>query len=639
MTTTAGGRRLLEHCFTQFGATSETGHEDANHTHSGASDWEATHSVHVDPYTVRLLYWTAHVLFAALMLILMLRLWPPPDRVFPRKRPVCRCLPWCCAGRMLGYGVIDWHEGRLTPFVRYFKERHDLLSLYFGDYDFITFRCRLTHFAAGIVCTAALSMGLTDLATSQITGDFWTHQIWVFLALFVYDIVLGVALRVSAVGTSERAVAATDSNARKKYEWKYFGACALFSLACVFISVMFVHVMDEAGGCGDGFNTFLAYMYIFGLYEMFGWLLLHPAVITFRWVLGRVLLRVGTDAEDDDETMDCCWKKCPGGEKACACRPQPSAPVHAFLLASCSVGRSSSASASNRGGGDGGGGGDDFSFRGGVTPRASDGAAHWDEELGSPRSGSVVSDGMERALGTSRVLFWRRNAAARQKEKAEDAVRAAVRAKKEAETLRTELADAIAAETEAAAAQAQAEAAVAEARALAAEAKALRALMPARRKNAPPIELTPPSPQRFAGGGGGGSGRSSRGARARSPFVRSGSVSTDGGRTPRGAVRRMWDRFRSSPTPGSTGSPSSGGRRAAPAPASATPKTPKTPLGGTPTLVDREVVDPEKLEIQWEETEGGDHGGGERDSPDSPLPANASRRFRKRRDEDEEESP
>ena len=55
MTTTAGGRRLLEHCFTQFGATSETGHEDANHTHSGASDWEATHSVHVDPYTVRLL--------------------------------------------------------------------------------------------------------------------------------------------------------------------------------------------------------------------------------------------------------------------------------------------------------------------------------------------------------------------------------------------------------------------------------------------------------------------------------------------------------------------------------------------------------------------------------------------------------
>lgn len=56
-------------------------------------------------------------------------------------------------------------------------------------------------------------------------------------------------------------------------------------------------------------------------------------------------------------------------------------------------------------------------------------------------------------------------------------------------------------------------------------------------------------------------------------------------------------------------------------------------------MVDREVVDPEKLEIQWEETEGGDHGGGERDSPDSPLPANASRRFRKRRDEDEEESP
>jgi hypothetical protein len=25
--------------------------------------------------------------------------------------------------------------------------------------------------------------------------------------------------------------------------------------------------MDESGGCGDGFNTFLAYSYVYGLYK------------------------------------------------------------------------------------------------------------------------------------------------------------------------------------------------------------------------------------------------------------------------------------------------------------------------------------------------------------------------------------
>ena len=30
------------------------------------------------------------------------------------------------------------------------------------------------------------------------------------------------------------------------------------------------YAMDETGGCGDGFNTFLAYAYVFFLYEAFG---------------------------------------------------------------------------------------------------------------------------------------------------------------------------------------------------------------------------------------------------------------------------------------------------------------------------------------------------------------------------------
>ena len=133
-------------------------------------------------------------------------------------------------------------------------------------------------------------MGLTDLATGRVTGDFWLVQIWVFGALFIYEIVLGIALRVSAVGASERALACLASAEARRVELAYFAACFLFSFACLACSITFVHVMDEGGGCGDGFNTFLAYSYIFGIYEIFSWVFGHPLIITLRWLIGRALL-------------------------------------------------------------------------------------------------------------------------------------------------------------------------------------------------------------------------------------------------------------------------------------------------------------------------------------------------------------
>ena len=461
------GRRLLGHCFTVTGGS---GHAPASQTSSGggasspasanvtsanldgADSWASVD--HADPHTVRLIYWLSFILAAVGLLVLMLNWWPPPDRVFPRKRPVARVLPWCLLGRMLGYGVIDWREGKLTPFLRYFRERHEVLSLWMGDMQFITFRARLTHLAASMVCTASLSMGLTDLESARVTGDFWTHQVWIFGALFVYEIVLGIALRLAAIGASERAIAAPDTVHTRRMEIRLFAVCALFSLACGLTAVMFAHVMDESGGCGDGFNTFLAYSYVFGLYELFGWLFLHPVVISTRWVLGRVFLRFSTDAETDDETMDCCWKSC----MPCLCgkcKPQPSAAVDSRGVAKVNP--------------------DDFD----------DG----DEETGTPGS----TNGMERVYGTSRVIWWKRTRAVATAKIAATAMREAAAAAEEAQALRTVLARAKAAAAAAAADAAQAEAQAAAARADLAEATALRAALPPKRESAPPMD--PPTPQ------------------------------------------------------------------------------------------------------------------------------------------------
>lgn len=167
------GRHLLNHCFTVTGGhnqhlQAEGGNSATNATATaatvavvGADAWSGVNAdigVHADRYSVRLIYWLLHTLAALALLILMLTWWPPPDRVFPRKKPVARLVPWCLVGRMLGYGVIDWREGKLTPFLRFFRERHEVLSLWMGDMQFITFRARLTHFAASMICTAALSM-------------------------------------------------------------------------------------------------------------------------------------------------------------------------------------------------------------------------------------------------------------------------------------------------------------------------------------------------------------------------------------------------------------------------------------------------------------------------------------------------
>ena len=43
--------------------------------------------VHADPLVVRLVYWLAYVVAARTPPVFMLTVWPPPDRVFPRKNP------------------------------------------------------------------------------------------------------------------------------------------------------------------------------------------------------------------------------------------------------------------------------------------------------------------------------------------------------------------------------------------------------------------------------------------------------------------------------------------------------------------------------------------------------------------------
>ena len=76
----AGGRRLLDHCFDEFGG----GHDRTNVNGTAVpvdtlgTSWEGVETgVHADPLVVRLVYWLVYVLASVVFLIVMLTIWPP----------------------------------------------------------------------------------------------------------------------------------------------------------------------------------------------------------------------------------------------------------------------------------------------------------------------------------------------------------------------------------------------------------------------------------------------------------------------------------------------------------------------------------------------------------------------------------
>ena len=216
--------------------------------------------------------------------------------------------------------------------------------------------------------------------------------------------------------------------ATRRVERNYFIMC-LFSAVSMLCAISYVHVMDEAGGCGDGFQTFLAYMYIFALYEFFGWFVLHPTIITFRWVLGGALLRLSTDADTDEETMACCWKKLPCC-CCCGCPPQPSARVDDWGYAKAEP-------ALDRG-------------------ESSKGGSVWSADVENGGASPTPSYRSRHTSERDLVLEWKKNKAQTSLVVAKELLRRASRAKERARIARTEtaIATAAAAEAEARAAEA-----------------------------------------------------------------------------------------------------------------------------------------------------------------------------------------
>ena len=165
----------------------------------------------------------------------------------------------------------------MLGYVEYIKETHELLSLYFGDMNLISKYARYSVTCMDFCCNFAMTMALTDATGTIMEGeDVWLDHIWLYVCIFIFQILFGIATRLSAIGS-------TVHRFIKEYMFFCFGVC-VFSLT---MSLMYTNVIATRS-CN---SPCVAYNYVtvFLSSQVMGWLLIQPLVLTIKFFLGCLL--------------------------------------------------------------------------------------------------------------------------------------------------------------------------------------------------------------------------------------------------------------------------------------------------------------------------------------------------------------
>jgi len=163
-----------------------------------------------DKFLTGLVFFLLYLAAALILNFIACGVFRPPPRRFPKKRPVCGFLPWALVGRLLGWGFLTWHGGEPLSFRQFFLERHELLSVWWGDPGIISLKLRQMMLLGDIVATLALSCAFTDPSGEQysmLDGDLEILGIIIiYVFIFTGNIVMGVAFRLTVVACSHHKI-------------------------------------------------------------------------------------------------------------------------------------------------------------------------------------------------------------------------------------------------------------------------------------------------------------------------------------------------------------------------------------------------------------------------------------------------
>jgi len=233
---------------------------------------------YVDDDGIRVWAGVTSIAFALLLLVYALAIFPPPPRQWPRKRPLCGLLPWCLISRALGYGLIDWHTGNLTPFPAYVLERHELIAVFWGDFTVSTRQQRVMCLLMNI--SATFSLGMVMTGADGIVEGLFLDQLWVYVFIFGFQFLVGIALRLSSLGAKEHG--------RVNHFMRLGSAWCLVSLAA---ALAFANVVNDT--CSWCVTT--RYLELVAIAELSAWTLVQPMQLLLLWLVGFCLHGVSID--------------------------------------------------------------------------------------------------------------------------------------------------------------------------------------------------------------------------------------------------------------------------------------------------------------------------------------------------------
>ena len=159
-----------------------------------------------DRLMMALLFWAFFVVVSIFLILIAILVIHLPERKFPKKRPLWGCLPWSIVGRLLGYGFIHWENGEAQGPWDFIRERHDILSIFFGDKKFIATYLRVFKFTVGLCTIFVMNTAYADAEGERESidvGDEVGSTILSYTLTISASIFVTIACRLTIIATSQ----------------------------------------------------------------------------------------------------------------------------------------------------------------------------------------------------------------------------------------------------------------------------------------------------------------------------------------------------------------------------------------------------------------------------------------------------
>ena len=242
-------------------------------------------------FAAGLFFWVVFMVFAISLNLLATFYFKPPQRTWPKKRPVCGLLPWSVVGSMLGYGFIHWHTGEPVSLVEFLFERHELLQILKGDHIMISPRLRSLCVVVNMMSQLSLAIAFTapDGATEAVGLDGWGDFV-VQLLILVGNIAMLGGIHMSAL-----AAEANDDYGKSNTYKNLFIRLSLSLTAFLLIgSLVTVELKRQFYGT-VWYVVYWSYFDLFLRSIAFAWVYAQPAVIYVTWRIGYYLYQSSSD--------------------------------------------------------------------------------------------------------------------------------------------------------------------------------------------------------------------------------------------------------------------------------------------------------------------------------------------------------